>query len=165
MEESVQPKDRAAWRAWLARHHTRAHGVWLITYKKSSGKAHLDYEASVEEALCYGWIDIKGGKVDGERTKLWFAPRKPEAAKRDGSWNDALDSVDALEVPPDLVAAFAGYTQASRNFDSFPPSVKRGILDWIRTAKRPEARARRVEETARLAQDNLRANQWRPSIS
>jgi uncharacterized protein YdeI (YjbR/CyaY-like superfamily) len=190
MDDSVQPKTRAAWRAWLAKHHERAEGVWLITYKKAAGKPRIEYDEAVEEALCFGWVDSKPGKVDEERTKLWFAPRKPksgwsrpnkerierliasslmqpaglakiEAAKKDGSWA-ALDAVEDLVVDADLAAALAIYPKAAQNFEAFPRSAKRGILEWIALAKRAETRAARIAETARLAQDNERANQWKP---
>jgi uncharacterized protein YdeI (YjbR/CyaY-like superfamily) len=85
---------------------------------------------------------------------------KTEAARQDGSWN-ALDAVEALEIPPDLAAALAANPIAQQYFDAFPRSVKRAILEWITNAKKPETRARRVEETTRLAAKNIRANQWR----
>ena len=188
-ENSVHPATRAAWREWLAQNHTRQEGVWFISYKKAAGRPRVEYEAAVEEALCFGWIDSKGAKLDDERTMLWFAPRKPrtgwsrpnkqrverllaaglmapagltkiEAAKQDGSWY-ALDAVEDLVIPPDLADALARYDQAAQNFTAFPRSVKRGILEWIANAKQPATRANRVEETARLAAENRRANQWR----
>jgi uncharacterized protein YdeI (YjbR/CyaY-like superfamily) len=70
--------------------------------------------------------------------------------------------VEALEVPDDLEQALKGFPNASANFAAFPRSAKRGILEWIVQAKRPETRAKRIEETARLANENVRANQWRP---
>jgi uncharacterized protein YdeI (YjbR/CyaY-like superfamily) len=85
---------------------------------------------------------------------------KIEAAKKDGSWA-ALDGVEALEVPLDLRKALASYPDARRHFDAFPRSVKRGILEWILIAKKSETRAKRIDETARLASKNVRANQWR----
>lgn len=186
---SIHPKSRAAWRRWLEQNHTRAEGVWLISYKKATGKPRFEYDEAVEEALCFGWVDSKTNKLDDERSMLWFAPRKPgtgwsrpnkqrverliwaglmapaglvkvEAAKRDGSWN-ALDAVEALEVPPDLKQALAAQPDARKHFDAFPRSVKRGILEWISNARKPETRAKRVAETARLAAQNKRANQWR----
>ena len=186
---SVHPKTRAEWRKWLKQNHTRAGGVWLISYKKATGKPRVEYDVAVEEALCFGWIDSKGNKLDDERSMLWFAPRKArtgwskpnkarveklitaglmapaglakiEAAKQDGSWN-ALDAIEALEIPPDLAAALSANPIAQQYFDAFPRSVKRGILEWISAAKKPETRAKRVEETARLAAENIRANQWR----
>ena len=188
-ENSIHPVTRIEWRAWLQQHHTRQQGIWLISYKKATGKPYFDYDAAVEEALCFGWIDSKPNKLDEERSLLWFAPRKRgtgwsklnkerverliqqdlmmpaglakvEAAKQDGSWN-ALDAIEALEIPPDLDQALHFYDAASQNFAAFPKSVKRGILEWIASAKKPETRAKRIEETARLAAQNLRANQWR----
>ena len=188
-ENSVSPATRAEWRAWLARHHARGEGVWLVTYKKTTGKPRIDYDEAVEEALCFGWVDSKGGKVDDQRSMLYFAPRKPgsgwsrsnkqrverlidaglmmpagvakiEAARRDGSWS-RLDAVEALEIPPDLEKALTDHPGAALHFDVFPRSVKRGILEWIAGARRSETRAKRIAETARLAAKNLRANQWR----
>lgn len=189
-ENSVHPLTRAEWRAWLAEHHTRTAGVWLISYKKATGKPFVTYDEAVEEALCFGWVDSKPGKLDDERTMLWFAPRNPrtgwsrpnkervermiaaglmmetglvkiEAAKRDGSWT-ILDAVEDLVIPPDLAAALDAYPSARANFEAFPRSAKRGILEWIVIAKTAATRAKRVEETARLAEQNIRANQWRP---
>jgi uncharacterized protein YdeI (YjbR/CyaY-like superfamily) len=82
-----------------------------------------------------------------------------KAAQEDGSWN-ALDAVENLEIPDDLAAALAEYPEAAVHFEAFPRSVKRAILEWIQNAKRPQTRSQRIEETARLAQDNIRANQW-----
>ncbi len=186
---STHPKSRAEWRHWLEQNHERKEGVWLITYKKATGKSRFDYEEAVEEALCFGWIDSKGNKLDEERSMLWFAPRKArtgwskpnkvrvekliaaglmtpaglakiESAKQDGSWN-ALDSVEALEIPPDLEKALAANNTARQYFDAFPRSTKRAILEWISNAKKPETRARRIEETVTQAEKNIRANQWR----
>jgi uncharacterized protein YdeI (YjbR/CyaY-like superfamily) len=182
-------QTRAEWRAWLEENHATSSGVWLVFNKKTSGLPHVSYNESVEEALCFGWVDSKPGKVDDTRSKLYFAPRKGksgwskpnkerverlleaglmrpaglekiEAAKRDGSWT-LLDAVENLEIPDDLKAMFARFPQSAENFAAFPRSAKRGILEWIVQAKRAETRAARVEETARLAAQNVRANQWR----
>jgi uncharacterized protein YdeI (YjbR/CyaY-like superfamily) len=187
--QSVHPLTRGAWRAWLEQHHADTTGVWLITYKKATGEPRVAYEEAVEEALCFGWIDSKGNKLDDERSMLAFAPRRPgsgwskpnkerverllaaglmapaglakiAAAKEGGSWA-ALDAVEALDVPPGLEAALAARPAAQQHWDAFPRSAKRGILEWIANAKRPETRARRIDETVRLAAENIRANQWR----
>lgn len=186
---STHPSTRAEWRAWLEENHNRDEGVWLVSYKRATGKPYVTYDEAVEEAICFGWVDSKINSLDEERTMRWFAPRRPssgwsrsnkervermlvagqmtpaglakiEAAKADGSWN-ALDAVENLEVPEDLAAALASYDAAGKHFEAFPRSVKRSILEWIASAKRPATRAKRIEETARLAQDNIRANQWR----
>ena len=72
-----------------------------------------------------------------------------------------LDLIEALGVPPDLAAALAANPNAQQYFDAFPRSVKRGIVEWIANARKPETRAKRVEETARLAAENIRASRWR----
>ena len=188
--DEVAAKDRAAWRRWLERHHAKSSGVWLLLAKKGSGLASVTYEEAVEEALCFGWIDAKANALDERRYKQWMAPRQPgsgwavsnkrrverlkaegrmapaglaaiSAAMTDGSWTK-LDASGSLTVPRDLARAMKVYPDARRHFDAFPPSARRVILEWIGSAKRPETRAKRIEETARLAQENVRANQWRP---
>jgi uncharacterized protein YdeI (YjbR/CyaY-like superfamily) len=188
-ENSFHPLTRAEWRAWLAANYSRTMGIWIISYKKATGKPYVDYDAAVEEALCFGWIDSKPNKLDEERTMLWFAPRKPRtgwsklnkdrverlqaagllaepglakiaAAQADGSWN-ALDAIEALEIPADLAVALATHPLAESHFSAFPRSAKRGILEWIANARKPETRARRIQETAMLAAENKRANQWK----
>jgi uncharacterized protein YdeI (YjbR/CyaY-like superfamily) len=187
-EGAVQVTTRAQWRAWLTLHHTRTTGIWLVSFKKSDPKRYLPYAEIVEEALCFGWVDSKPRALDATRSMLWLAPRKPrtnwsaankarvarlidaglmtpaglakvDAAKRDGSWA-ALEVVDALHIPPDLATAFRAHTGAAANFDAFPRSTKKAILEWILNAKRAETRAARVLETATLAARNERANQW-----
>lgn len=189
LDNAIHLTARADWRAWLEQHHTRTKGVWLISFKKGTGKPRVAYEEAVEEALCFGWIDSIQRTLDDERAMLWFAPRKPrtgwsklnkqrierltaaglmapaglakiEDAKQDGSWQ-ALDAVEALDIPPDLAAALGSYPSAQTYFDAFPRSVKRNILEWIASARTPATRAKRVAETARLAEQNIRANQWR----
>jgi uncharacterized protein YdeI (YjbR/CyaY-like superfamily) len=183
--ELVDARDRAAWRRWLERHHRRDFGVWVVLHKKGSTDGTLFYEEAVREALCFGWIDSTGGAIDDRRYRVWMAPRKPrsgwsavnkrriddliaegsmsaaglaviEAAKADGSWN-LHDRSDALELPEDLLAAFARYADSRRHWDAFPTGVRRRSLAWIYTAKRDETRARRVEEIAARAARNERA--------
>jgi uncharacterized protein YdeI (YjbR/CyaY-like superfamily) len=182
----VYADDRATWRAWLEANHDSATGAWLVTWRRGHGPV-LDYGEAVEEALCFGWIDSQGGRVDESRTKLYFAPRRPrsewsasnkgrverliaaglmrpaglaaiEHAKASGSWT-ALDEVEQGIVPPDLVAALTNNPPAAERFAAFPWSARRAILLWIAQAKRPETRAGRILETASRAARNERANQ------
>lgn len=183
----VQPADREAWRAWLEANHATARGVWLVSWRPSSGRPTVDYEAAVEEALCFGWVDSRGGRLDDQRTKLYFAPRKPrsawarpnkerierltaegrmapagiaavERAQANGSWT-ILDSVEQLEVPDDLQAALQARPPARTHWDAFPPSARKMLLGWIALARRPQTRAQRIDATAAAAQRNERANE------
>ncbi len=174
--------NRQEWRDWLVQNHKSAPGVWLIFYKKSSGKASLSYDDAVEEALCFGWIDSRVNSLDNERYMQIFTPRKPEStwsksnkeriktlmqqglmvtaglekieeAKKSGWWTK-LDAIEALEIPPDLDEALLANETARQNFMAFNDSTKKGILWWIVSAKRPATRAKRIEETVRSAAEN-----------
>lgn len=186
----VGPFDRAAWRAWLIANHAESSGVYLATWRKASGRTSVPYEEAVEEALCVGWVDATLRRLDDDRSILWFAPRRPksgwartnkarverltaaglmlpaglaavEEAKRSGTWT-MLDDVENLVVPDDLAAALEGLPPARANWDAFSKSARRGILEWIRQAKRPETRAKRIHETATMAARNEKAAQWVP---
>ena len=183
--ERVHPSDRVDWRAWLERNHAVASGVWLVTWRPSSGMPVLSYEDAVLEALAVGWVDSKGARLDDRRTMLYFAPRRrgsswsrPNkqrierlrteglmrpageaavlAAEADGSWS-RLDEVEDLIVPPDLAEALAGHAGARENWDAFPRSPRRAMLEWIVLAKRAETRAARIRSVAEAAARNERA--------
>lgn len=185
----VHAEDRATWRAWLEANHATETGVHLVSWKRGFGPS-VPYEEAVEEALCFGWIDSSGGTIDERRSKLYFAPRNPrsgwaatnkarverllaagrmapaglaaiERAKENGSWT-LLDDVERGVIPDDLAAALAARPPAQSNFDAFPKSVRRMLLEWTAQAKRPETRAARILEIASKAQRNERANQWLP---
>jgi uncharacterized protein YdeI (YjbR/CyaY-like superfamily) len=181
----VHADDRATWRAWLEANHATAGGAWLVSWRPRTGRAGLEYEAAIEEALCFGWVDSTSGTVDDERRRLYFAPRTPrsvwaasnkarverlirdgrmapaglaaiERAKAKGSW-DVLDAAERLEVPDDLAAALEARPPAAVHFAAFPPSARKMLLGWIATARRPETRAARVAKVAEAAARNERA--------
>lgn len=183
--EQVTVKNRQAWRDWLSHHHQQSESIWLVTYKKQAGELYLPYEDIVKEALCFGWIDSLPRRLDENRTMLLLSPRKPKSvwsklnkqrveqliqddlmmpvglkkvidAKADGSWA-FLDDVEALVVPDDLATALASHAQAGENFEGFNPSVKKGILQWIKMAKRDQTRQQRIEQTAKMAAQNKAA--------
>lgn len=182
--EEVYAADQAAWREWLRENHAVSPGVWLVYYKKDTGKPSVDWDEAVEEALCYGWIDSKVNRIDEERYKQVFTPRKVgsvwskvnkerlehlvadgkmtpagqaliDRAKADGSWT-FLDSIENLEVPDDLMDALEGEGDALANFRAFPDGSKKQILLWVKTAKREETRAKRIRETVEKAARNER---------
>ena len=171
----VHAKTAAEWRRWLHDHHAKEQGVWLVSYRRITDKPAVAYDDAVRDALCYGWIDSVVKPLDEGRTISLYTPRKAgsgwsrsnkeriviltrtgrmrpagrakiEAAKRDGSWT-LLDSVEALESPPDLTRAL-GITGAKR-FDALTPGKKKEHLRALVTAKRPETRAKRVADVVR----------------
>ena len=181
----IHLERREDWRAWLAEHHASSEGVWLVSWKRATGRPAVGYDESVEEALCFGWIDSLARTLDDERSMQLFTPRKPggrwsqsnkervarleaeglieppgaaviEAARADGSWN-AYDDVDDMVVPEDLAAALAARPGATEHWERFPPSSKRAILQWVFEAKRPQTRAARIEEAAGAAAEGRRA--------
>jgi uncharacterized protein YdeI (YjbR/CyaY-like superfamily) len=181
----VQFDDRAAWRGWLASNHATARGVWLVTWRPRSGRQGLEYEDAIQEALCFGWVDSTAGKVDDDRGKLYFAPRKPRSgwsasnkaridrliaegkmmpagtaaidrARADGSWT-VLDSVERLEVPDDLADALAASPPAATAFAAFPPSARKQMLGWVAMAVRPETRKARIAAITEAAARGERA--------
>ena len=81
--ETLYVASRDAWRRWLAEHHAQKPEIWLIFYKKASGKLSLSYDEAVEEAICYGWIDSQIKSMDQERFARRFTPRR----ERSG-WSD-----------------------------------------------------------------------------
>jgi uncharacterized protein YdeI (YjbR/CyaY-like superfamily) len=179
-EARVQPDSRAEWRAWLEEHHAHASGVWLVTWKARTGRPSVSYDEAVEEALCFGWIDGKAGRVDDERTMVRFSPRRSgsvwarsnkervarleaaglmtdagrrviAAARLDGSWT-RFDSVEAMLVPDDLAVALAARPGARRHFDAYTASARKGVLGWIALAKRPATRGARIAQAADVAE-------------
>lgn len=179
-------KDIAAWRAWLQKNGEQENSVWLIIYKKQSGTPSIYYSEAVDEALCFGWIDSTPNKRDEKSYYQFFAKRNPksnwskvnklkvekliaegrmaaqgmkmiELAKRTGTW-DALNEVDEIIIPDDLQQSLAANKTAKQFFEAFSRSSKRGILEWVLNAKKPETRQKRIAETVALATNNLRAN-------
>lgn len=184
--DRVEVTSRAAWRAWLAANHEQPDGIWLVTFKKHTGERYVDYDSIVEEALCFGWIDSLPRKLDADRTMLYLSPRKPksiwsrlnktrvdvleeaglmtdvgrakiEAAKADGSWK-IYDSVEDLIVPDDLRDALAEEPTAATQFEAFSASSKKGVLWWIKSARRKATRVSRIAKTVRLAKLGVVAN-------
>ena len=182
--------DRDAWRNWLETYHMTKKQVWLVQYRKSNPGSCVGYEDAVQEALCYGWIDSKPRKRDDHSYLLFFSKRKPnsvwsasnkkrvevllknglikpaglasiEVARTNGSWS-RIDDAEAIVMPPDLAEALSLNKRAADFFAQFPPSAKRGIYTWISIARTEITRKNRIDETVRLAAQNVRANQWQP---
>ncbi len=180
--ETIYASDRQEWREWLEKNHLTSIGIWLIYYKVKSVTPSVKYSEAVKEALCFGWIDSKIKSLDEERYQQIFTPRKPKSvwsklnkqyirelieqglmteaglekiavAKQNGSWN-SLDAIEALTIPVDLQQALEANATANYNFQAFSNSLKKNILFWIDSAKRPETRLKRIEQTIISAVQN-----------
>ena len=81
-------KTREEWRKWLEENHSSVQGIWLIYYKKPSGKPRIPYNEAVEEALCFGWIDGKIKRVNEDYYVQWFTPRRPAIKYKQGQEPD-----------------------------------------------------------------------------
>jgi uncharacterized protein YdeI (YjbR/CyaY-like superfamily) len=179
----VQPKSRNAWRAWLKKNHASSTGVWLVYAKKHSGIPSLTYNDAVEEALCFGWIDSKINPIDDAFYMQVFTPRKlksawsalnkarverllaaglmtpagivmVKAAKDSGTWN-AWKQVEEMTIPPDLAKAIKANPDARHYWVSYSASRRKGVLYRLAGAKRPETRARYLQDIIENMASNL----------
>lgn len=174
--EQFYPKTPKEWRSWLQKNHAKKDAVWVIFYKKSSGKPTLTWSDAVDEALCFGWIDSTKKTLDHEASIQFFSKRKAkgtwskinkakiirlteeglmmpaglaciERAKENGSWT-ILDTVEELSIPEDLEKAFKSRPGSKAFFMSLSKSVRKMMLHWIVMAKREETREKRLTEIA-----------------
>ncbi len=165
-------ESRAAWRAWLAEHHSTERGVWLCSWKAATGRPTCAYADAVEEALCFGWIDSTVNTLDDERGLQLMTPRKPksswtrlnrqrvaameaaglmtdagrqvvEAAQASGWWT-LYDTVEDLIEPPELATALDANPEARSAWDGWPPSLRKQVLWSIVSAARPETATSRI---------------------
>src|SRR5262249_34726851 len=167
--------SQAEWAAWLETHHGASPGVWLRLAKKGSGVASVTYDEALEVALCYGWIDGQKKGYDESAWLQKFTPRGPrsiwskinrekaerliergqmkpagveqvERAKNDGRWGAAYDSQSSARVPSDLQSALDSSPEAQAFFATLNSANRHAILFRIQTAKKPETRAKRIQE-------------------
>ncbi len=178
----LEPRDREEWTRWLEEHHATSPGTWLAIGKKDSTRTALTYDAAVEEALRFGWIDSTVNRLDSERFVQLYTPRRPrgtwsrsnkervarleaeglmrpagiaavEAARANGSW-DLLTDAEAGIVPDDLARALEAVPAAADAFAALPPSRRSQLIYWVTSARREQTRATRIERVAEaLAED------------
>jgi uncharacterized protein YdeI (YjbR/CyaY-like superfamily) len=169
-------RDAAAWRKWLGNHHEKSPGVWLVVSKKGTiTPTRLTYDQALEEALSHGWIDGQAQRRDDQSYRLRFTPRRSrsawskrntviadrlvsegrmhaagiaeiERAKSDGRWQAAYHGQATIEVPDDLIAALNAQPAAKAMFQILSAPNRYAVLYRIQDAKRPETRARRIEQ-------------------
>jgi uncharacterized protein YdeI (YjbR/CyaY-like superfamily) len=167
--------SRDTWAAWLGEHHADSSGLWLKIAKTNSGLATVSYAEALDVALRYGWIDGQKGSYDDDWWLQRFSPRKPrskwskvnrakaeeliergemhpaglrevERAKADGRWDAAYDAQSTATVPEDLRRALDEHDTARAFFATLDSRNRYAILHRIQDAKKPETRARRIEQ-------------------
>jgi uncharacterized protein YdeI (YjbR/CyaY-like superfamily) len=184
MELYLETRDE--WRRWLLENHSSSQGIWLIYYKKTSGKPRIPYDDAVEEALCFGWIDGKIKRVNDDCYMQWFTPRRHgsrwsklnmsrvkkliDAGKMNpaglSAYNKAVKkpeliydirSETELPVPDDLLAALTENPDALNNFLTSPSGSRRLYLFWLNDAKREITRQGRIAKIVERSAKNIRA--------
>lgn len=172
--KSFTPRDQKDWRRWLAKNHNREQEVWLVYFKPASGRSNIDYETSVEEALCFGWIDSIIQSIDEEKYARKFNPRRIESrwsetnkrralkVIREGRMTEAgqakvtfdAGQVDvnrpkakrpAGEMPENIAKALKSQPKVWEAFQKVSPSLRRNYILWLSDAKKPETFERRLK--------------------
>jgi uncharacterized protein YdeI (YjbR/CyaY-like superfamily) len=169
----VEARDRQKWRTWLSTNHTSSPGVWLVYYKDHTGVKSVSYEESVNEALCFGWIDSLIKRLDEDRYARKFTPRKPTSnwsesnrkrwaeLKQAGLLSEAglaaaptgniyAPRLAIPELPSYIAKAIEANPKALRFFRKLAPTHRRHFVAWIHTAKRAETREKRIRESLAL---------------
>jgi uncharacterized protein YdeI (YjbR/CyaY-like superfamily) len=183
MVEELCFSNRNDWRAWLSKNHASKREVWLMYYKRHTGKPSIRYDDSVEEALCFGWIDGIMKRVDDERCARKFMPRrsrskwsesnkkraekmmregrmteagmaKIEDAKKSGEWFKLHVRPRELVVPVFIEEALRRNRKALENFNGLAIGYKKLYVAWISSAKREETRKKRIAEAIELLEQN-----------
>lgn len=183
-KEHLYFKNAQEWRIWLHDNHHSSTGVYLIFYKVTSNVESMRWEEAVQVAICYGWIDSTVKRLDYERRRQMFTPRKDksvwsklnktyieklikenlmhesglrkiEIAKQNGSW-ESLDHVENGIMPDDLLMAFNQNKTALENYNKFSPSYRKSYLYWLNQAKRTETRKARITEIISLCEQNIK---------
>jgi uncharacterized protein YdeI (YjbR/CyaY-like superfamily) len=183
MAEQLYVPNRTSWRAWLSKNHASRKEVWLIYYKKHTGKPSVPYNDTVEEALCFGWIDGIIKRVDDERCARKFMPRKSrsrwsesnkkraekmiregkmaeagmvkiEDARKNGEWFKSHQRPKEFVVPDFMEEALRKNRKAYENFNNLAMSYRKMYVGWISSAKRAETRMKRLAEAIGLLEQN-----------
>lgn len=176
-------------RAWLERHHASADHLWVGYYKKATGRPSVTWEDTVDEALCYGWIDGIRKSRDAESYGIRFTPRKPNSvwsgrnidcverltaegrmkpeglaafAHRDAHPNSGYRGADrTIELTPDMIHHFEANAGAWDFYQKQPPGYRRQSARWVMSAKREETRLRRLSTLIEDSAKGLRIKQLR----
>ncbi len=187
--ETFYPTNRQEWREWLLENHNKKQSIWLVHYNKKSNMPSVSWSDAVDEALCFGWIDSTRKSLEIDKFIQFFTKRKPTSvwskinkekigrlkqegllmpaglesisiAQQNGTWN-ILDDVEELEISEDLEKEFNTREGSKEYFLSLSKSVRKSMLQWIKLAKRPETRQKRIVELVEHANRKIRPKQFR----
>ncbi len=187
--ETFYPTNRQEWRQWLLENHNKKQSIWLVHYNKKSNMPSVSWSDAVDEALCFGWIDSTRKSLESDKFIQFFTKRKPTSvwskinkekierlkqegllmpdgyesimiAQQNGTWN-ILDDVEKLEISEDLEKEFNTREGSKEYFLSLSKSVRKSMLQWIKLAKRPETRQKRIVELVEHANRKIRPKQFR----
>jgi uncharacterized protein YdeI (YjbR/CyaY-like superfamily) len=148
--------DRREWRSWLSKNHGKEKGIWLIYYRKATGKGRIPYNDAVEEALCFGWIDSMQKGIDAEKFAQRFSPRKPgsnlseankerirrliKEKKMTAAGLKAVEGTykpeEKLTVSEDIITALKADPTAWKNFQKLPEGYRRVRIGYIESRRR-----------------------------
>jgi|TARA_Y100000310_G_scaffold336490_1_gene421161 uncharacterized protein YdeI (YjbR/CyaY-like superfamily) len=183
MKPELYAANRGEWRSWLSEHHSEAKEIWLVYFKKDTTKPSVTYRDSVEEALCFGWIDGIKKRIDAQRYTHRFTPRRSgskwsplnvKLAKKmiaEGMMTQAglgafdqrtdytaetLQEIDAKEVPltSEMEKALRANNKAWENFNALAPGYRKQYVRWLTNAKKRETMLRRLAEAIELLAAN-----------
>jgi len=183
--ETLYITDRKKWRIWLRKNHKTKNEIWLIYYKKHTGKARIPYDDAVEEALCYGWIDSTVKRIDSSKYAQKFTPRREKSNWSDHNLSRAKmlikkgkmtkiglalfnkriviqkkssqsNATKIIVLPQALKKALASNKIALENFNNFAPGYRRLYIDWINSAKRKETVAKRIRQVVIRSVENIK---------
>jgi uncharacterized protein YdeI (YjbR/CyaY-like superfamily) len=181
----VFASDRDEWRSWLKKHHADKREAWLAYYKKHTGKPSVSYRESVEEALCFGWIDGLKKRIDEERYAHRFTPRKANskwsplnirlarelagrgrmtsaglaAFERRRAYDDSLQEVRNTEnfrLPRDIEKVLKANRTAWKHYNELAPGYRKQYIAWLLGAKKADTRERRLIKAVRMLEQNIK---------
>ena len=175
----LQFATSSAWRRWLARNYNRESGVWVVFTKKGAKKPSMEYQAALDQALCYGWIDSIIRRIDDRRYARKFTPRRARSvwseinrkrvaqlirqqrmtaaglqavrrSKREGLWVAPKRPVVSKRAPREFLRALKDNPAAGAHFKGLAPGYQCRFIAWVAMAKRPQTRQARIRESIRL---------------
>lgn len=171
--KTLHVTNRKDWRSWLRKHYKTAKEIWLVYYKKETGKPRIAYNDAVEEALCFGWIDSIVKSLDEKRSAQRFSPRKPKSKYSPANKerlrkllkqrkvikevHETLGDIsgEKFEIPKDILKAIKANKEAWKNYRKFSDAYKRiriGFIDGAR--KRPEEFKKRLNYFIKMTAKN-----------